>query len=112
MLTMIEKEGIIYKIHWKGTIEMFLYILIGLFLMNLLSFFAMLIDKKRAEHRGWRVPEWLLIVLDLLGGSIGGIIAMQLLPHKSNHLLFSIGLPITFFVEYSAIVIWYVAELS
>lgn len=86
--------------------KMFLIILyiVGI---NLLSFLVMLIDKSRAKHNGWRIPEVVLLLIDLLGGCIGGIIAMDFLPHKSKHLLFSVGLPLMVVVEYGAFAVWF-----
>lgn len=83
------------------------YIIFYIVIINLISFFAMWIDKARAKRDKWRIPELVLLLIDLLGGSIGGIIAMDFLPHKSKHLLFSVGLPIMILVEYGAFAVWY-----
>lgn len=83
------------------------YVIAYIVAINLLSFMIMLIDKSRAKHKGWRIPEAVLLLIDLLGGSIGGIIAMDFLPHKSKHLLFSVGLPIMVVVEYGAFAVWF-----
>lgn len=83
-----------------------LFLIIGyIVFINLISFFMMLIDKFRARHHAWRIPEAALMLLDILGGGIGGIIAMDFLPHKTNHLLFSVGIPIIVFIEYGAITV-------
>lgn len=68
----------------------------------------MCIDKRRAVKGRWRIPERVLLTLALLGGSVGAIIAMDLLPHKSNHLLFSVGLPVMFVLEYGALALGYI----
>ncbi|MCQ2419351.1 MAG: DUF1294 domain-containing protein [Clostridia bacterium] len=83
------------------------FIILYIVVINLISFFVMWIDKSRARHKGWRIPEVVLLLIDLLGGSIGGIIAMDFLPHKSKHLLFSIGLPLMVIVEYGAFAVWF-----
>ena len=54
-----------------------LLIIIGYYLIiNLILYFTMVIDKKRAIKDGWRIPEKNLFLLAVLGGGIGGLIAM------------------------------------
>ena len=50
-------------------------------------------DKLCAIRKRWRVPEMTLLVVALLGGSIGAIAAMQVFRHKTLHLKFKYGLP-------------------
>ena len=62
-------------------------------LVNLLLFVLMGIDKRRARMGAWRIPERTLFLTAALGGSIGGIIGMQLFRHKTKHLSFKLGFP-------------------
>ena len=59
-------------------------ILIYLVLINLISFIAMYIDKKRAKWGKWRIKESTLFLLCLIGGSIGGIAGMYTFRHKTK----------------------------
>ena len=68
-------------------------IVIYLIAMNNIAFLAMLIDKKKAEHGKWRIQESTLLILALIGGSVGEIIGMYILHHKTRKMRFFVGVP-------------------
>jgi len=74
-------------------------ILIYLLVMNLVGFLSMLIDKKKAEKGSWRIPEKTLLMIGLIGGSIGSIIGMYVFHHKTKKLRFSVGLPVILILQ-------------
>jgi uncharacterized membrane protein YsdA (DUF1294 family) len=41
-------------------------------------------DKKRSVSNGWRTPESMLLGLAFWGGSIGALVAQQILRHKTR----------------------------
>lgn len=51
-------------------------------LVSLVTFALYGLDKRRAQARGWRIPESTLLGAGLLGGWPGGLIAQQLFRHK------------------------------
>ena len=51
-------------------------IIIYVIIINLLTFFVMWLDKRKAKKGKWRIPENTLLVFVLLGGGIGGIAGM------------------------------------
>ena len=59
-------------------------IVVVLILMNVVTFSAYGIDKYKATHNKWRIPEFTLIFLAFLGGSIGAILGMQFFHHKTK----------------------------
>lgn len=69
------------------------YLLICLAAVNVAAFAAMGIDKAKAKAGAWRVPEATLFLLAVLGGSVGGILGMQLFRHKTRHKTFTVGFP-------------------
>lgn len=73
--------------------------LIYLLIINALSFLLMLIDKQKAKKDRWRIPEKTLIIVALLGGSLGAIAGMKLFRHKTKHPKFSVGLPLILAVQ-------------
>ena len=50
---------------------------------SLSCFVAYAIDKSAARKGGWRTPERTLLLLGLVGGWPGGLLAQQWLRHKS-----------------------------
>ena len=48
----------------------------------------MVIDKKRAQKDGWRIPEKNMFVMAVLGGGLGGLCAMVFKRHKNRHMDF------------------------
>ena len=75
--------------------ELILYLLI----INALSFLLMLIDKQKAKKNRWRIPEAVLLGVSALGGSIGGLIGMYTVRHKTQKPLFYIGIPFILAVQ-------------
>ena len=75
------------------------FILIYLIVINLISFLAMFIDKKKARRGKWRVSEFSLLMLVILGGGIGGILGMRVFRHKTKKAKFYIGFPLIIFLQ-------------
>ena len=69
------------------------YILLYLLAVILLLFAVMGIDKYKAKHQLWRIPERTLFVLAAIGGSLGGILGMRIFHHKTLHPQFRYGFP-------------------
>ncbi len=55
-----------------------------LIIINLVTFFIYGLDKAKAEGRSWRVKETKLLLLALIGGSIGAIAGMKIFRHKTK----------------------------
>ena len=72
-----------------------LYILV----INIITFCAMGIDKKKAEYGKWRISEATLFILVLLGGGIGGIAGMYIFRHKTKKTRFVVGFPAILILE-------------
>ena len=70
------------------------YFLIYLLIVNAIAYLLMLIDKQKARKNKWRIPEATLIMSAVLGGSVGGLLGMYTVRHKTKHLKFSIGIPL------------------
>ena len=67
---------------------------IYLLIINAIAFCLMLIDKYKARKNLWRIPEATLISTALLGGSIGTLIGMYTVRHKTRHIKFTVGMPL------------------
>lgn len=70
------------------------YFLLYLLLINAVGFVLMLIDKWKAKHNRWRIPEATLMTVAALGGSIGSLLGMYTVRHKTKHIKFTVGIPL------------------
>ena len=52
------------------------------------------VDKWKAKKNRWRVRESTLLIIAALGGSIGSLAGMYLFRHKTQHLKFTLGVPL------------------
>lgn len=75
------------------------YFTIYFIIINFVSFILMYIDKRRAIKKEWRISEHTLILISLLGGSIGSLIGMYTFRHKTKHLKFKVGIPIILVIQ-------------
>ena len=66
------------------------YILI---VINVLTFVVYGIDKWKAKQGSWRISEASLLLLAIIGGSIGALLGMKVWHHKTMHKKFKYGLP-------------------
>ena len=70
--------------------------------INLIGLSAMVIDKIRAMERRFRIPESVLFILALLGGSAGCIAGMIIFRHKKRKPAFRYGLPLILILQIGA----------
>ena len=68
--------------------------IIYLIIINILSFSLMGIDKYKAITNKWRISEYTLFGLSLLGGSLGTLLGMFTFHHKTKKNSFRILIPI------------------
>ena len=61
--------------------------------INVVTFCLYGIDKRKARRNRWRIPETTLIMLAVLGGSIGAWLGMKAWHHKTQHNKFKYGIP-------------------
>ena len=65
-----------------------------LLIINAAGFLLMLVDKWKAKKNRWRSRESTLLLVAALGGSIGSLAGMYLFRHKTQHLKFTLGVPL------------------
>ena len=74
-------------------------LLIWVLAWTLIAFALMGIDKWKAQHDSWRIPEKTLFLSAILGGSVGSLAGMYLFRHKTKHLSFTVGMPLILAVQ-------------
>ena len=70
-----------------------------LVVMSLLTFAAYGMDKRKAKKGQWRIPEKTLLLLAVLGGSLGALLGMYVFHHKTQKTKFVIGVPVIIAVQ-------------
>ncbi|HAM16370.1 MAG TPA: hypothetical protein DCP91_11070 [Eggerthellaceae bacterium] len=70
------------------------YVVVYLLAMNVIATVVFGLDKLRARAGVQRVPERVLLLLAVFGGSVGALAGMHLFRHKTRKPLFSRGVPI------------------
>lgn len=65
-----------------------------LLIINAAGFLLMLVDKWKAKKNRWRIRESTLLLVAALGGSVGSLAGMYLFRHKTQHLKFTLGIPL------------------
>ena len=80
------------------------FILLYLLIINAAGFLFMLADKWRAKKNRWRIPEATLMTVAALGGSIGSLLGMYTVRHKTQHLKFTLGISLILAVQIVAAV--------
>lgn len=74
----------------------FVYYLIAI---TLVTFCVYGLDKWKAQHGRWRVPEATLLLLAAIGGSVGAWAGMKLWHHKTLHKKFKYGIPAIIIIQ-------------
>ncbi len=78
---------------------MTLVLLYYLAAITVITFLAFGIDKWKARHQHWRIPESVLLGMAAIGGSIGAMLGMKVWRHKTQHKKFTIGVPAILIVQ-------------
>lgn len=67
--------------------------------INFTTWAAYGLDKGRAKSGKWRIPERTLLLLALIGGSLGALEGMIMFRHKTRKPKFFISVPVMFVVH-------------
>ncbi len=78
--------------------------------INLITFAAFAVDKIAAEKRHARIRIVTLLGLAFIGGSLGALLAMYLLNHKTKKDYFTVGVPLIIIMQ--IVVIFYVMNVG
>ena len=68
-------------------------IVLYLLIVNAVGFILMLVDKYKARKNLWRIPEATLMLVAAIGGSVGCLMGMYTVRHKTKHPKFVLGIP-------------------
>ena len=78
-------------------------VLIGsLLILNILAYSLMGVDKAKARQNKRRIPEKVLFLIALFGGSMGSLVGMYSFRHKTRHWYFVAGMPLILILQLAA----------
>ena len=80
-------------------VEVMNIILGYLLAVNIATVFLYGIDKYKAKKGRWRISEATLLMMAVIGGSIGAWAGMRLWHHKTMHKKFEYGIPIIIILQ-------------
>ena len=80
-------------------------LLVVFLLLNAVSFLLFGLDKWKAKHGRWRIPESTLLLSAALGGSTGAFLGMKMFHHKTRKAKFYLGVPALWIIQ--VILLWY-----
>ena len=75
------------------------YLTYYLLAINAVAFIIYGIDKYKAQKAKWRISEATLLLLAILGGSIGAWMGMKVWHHKTMHKKFKYGIPAILLIQ-------------
>lgn len=81
-----------------------IYLLYYLAVVNTITFIVYGIDKLKAKKRKWRIPESTLLLLAIIGGSVGAWCGVKVWHHKTLHKKFIYGIPLIVIIQISIII--------
>ncbi len=67
--------------------------------VNAVTFIVYGIDKYKAKKAKWRISEATLLLLAVLGGSVGAWMGMKVWHHKTMHKKFKYGIPAILLIQ-------------
>ena len=67
--------------------------------INIATFLLYGIDKYKAKKNKWRISEATLLMMAVIGGSIGAWSGMRLWHHKTMHKKFKYGIPVIIIMQ-------------
>lgn len=72
--------------------------------INIMTFLVYGIDKWKARNGKWRISEATLLLLAVIGGSIGAWAGMSVWHHKTLHKKFRYGVPLILIIQVALII--------
>jgi uncharacterized membrane protein YsdA (DUF1294 family) len=84
------------------------YYILGAYILlaNIVTYIFYYVDKRKAKKGAWRIPESTLILLAFFGGSVGALLGMQILRHKTKHVKFMVCVPLALILHVGLLLFW------
>lgn len=73
--------------------------------VNVITLAVYIADKIKARRHAWRISEAALLLWAVAGGSLGALVGIFVIRHKSRHLKFRYGVPAILMLQ-AALAVW------
>ena len=83
-----------------------IFFIIYIIVINIFGIVIMKIDKEKAKNGKYRISEKSLFIIAILLGGVGIYSGMYMFRHKTKHVKFTVGIPIT--IVLNIICIYYI----
>ena len=83
------------------------YIFILITVINAFVFILYGIDKYKATHKKYRIPESTLVLLPFFMSSLGAMLGMIVFNHKTSKTKFRILIPLAFLVNAIVVILYF-----
>ncbi len=97
---------------WRLKMSVYLWLAAYMLAINVVGFFSMYLDKRKARKKLWRIPEATLFLIAIIGGSIGSLIGMHVFRHKTRHWYFVFGIPFILFLQVAAVIVLFASPIE
>ncbi|NLD87869.1 MAG: DUF1294 domain-containing protein [Clostridiales bacterium] len=81
---------IVFPVYSVLKVVLFTYLVI----VNVVAFVMMAVDKSFAKRGTKRIPEALLLFCAFIGGTLGELLGMYIIRHKTRHVKFVVLVPL------------------
>ena len=85
-------------------------ILTSIALINFITFIVYGIDKYKARKGKWRISENSLLLLVVIGGSIGAWLGIKIWHHKTMHKKFYYGIPLVILLQVAILTYFFLIQ--
>jgi uncharacterized membrane protein YsdA (DUF1294 family) len=82
----------------------FIYLAL-IFFPNIISFGLFGYDKHQATFKGWRIPEFILLLSAFFNGAFGALCGMVFFNHKTKKTLFLVSVPILLVLQLTVAIV-------
>lgn len=76
-----------------------------IYVASIITFIAFGLDKHLAVYQKSRVPEFVLLLLAVLGGSFGALCGMIFFRHKIQYKYFTITVPVLLAIQLAIVIV-------
>lgn len=97
---------------WRLKMSVYLWLAAYMLAINVVGFFSMYLDKRKARKKLWRIPEATLFLIAIIGGSIGSLIGMHVFRHKTRHWYFVFGISFILFLQVAAVIVLFASPIE